>query len=528
MLDAKPRHWRAWYDGRLVSNYEAPLRWVPATLTADQVREVNARNAVEVELIDEAARAGAGGDRRQGLDRRRRRDLHHRPRRAAGRLRPAVQGAVPRRRADAPAADLAAGPVGGRAGVGRHPPGRPRRPGADVLRDRRPRRPGVDGGPGVARLRRRPRPGSSGCSPSGTASCSGSTSTCARSTGTAGCARRTCPAPSTTAPRASCTRWPTTRCSRSNRWDDPSLAALRSDLVADLWDHQPPMSVTAAAGGGARLRVARGHASVAWRPVSQLKTRLQALSLLDRALAAMTEEELATLVDKLPEDHRQALDKIAGARDEDGFSDPAARDLAVRATAARGRMNGGLEQVATILCDPCLAECLEALGDHADNPSEEQLKEVLPPLIDKWGVATVRMMLAGSIAGEAVATPMLTRLLKSDDELALPAGGTARDRPAAGPARRRRDQGQASCRQGRQAGRGPRPPRAAGPGQAPRLRRRLSWCDPTRARASGCGRRRACPRRSGPTSRVGRARPAGARRAVVGRSARSPRRCPRG
>lgn len=54
VLDAKPRHWRLWYDGALVSNYEAPARWVPATLTADQVREVNARNAVEVELIDEA------------------------------------------------------------------------------------------------------------------------------------------------------------------------------------------------------------------------------------------------------------------------------------------------------------------------------------------------------------------------------------------------------------------------------------------------------------------------------------------
>jgi hypothetical protein len=24
-----------------------------------------------------------------------------------------------------------------------------------------------------------------------------------------------------------------------NRWDDPALAATRSDLVADLWDHQP-------------------------------------------------------------------------------------------------------------------------------------------------------------------------------------------------------------------------------------------------------------------------------------------------
>jgi arylsulfatase A-like enzyme len=54
ILDAKPRHWRMWYDGALVSNYEAPASFVPATLTADQVREVNARNAIEVELIDEA------------------------------------------------------------------------------------------------------------------------------------------------------------------------------------------------------------------------------------------------------------------------------------------------------------------------------------------------------------------------------------------------------------------------------------------------------------------------------------------
>jgi len=54
LLDDKPRHWRAWYDGDLVANYEAPRHWVPATMTADQVREVNARNAVECELIDEA------------------------------------------------------------------------------------------------------------------------------------------------------------------------------------------------------------------------------------------------------------------------------------------------------------------------------------------------------------------------------------------------------------------------------------------------------------------------------------------
>lgn len=54
VLANKPRHWTEWYQGSLVSNFEAPYEWVPATLTADQLREVTAKNAVEVELIDEA------------------------------------------------------------------------------------------------------------------------------------------------------------------------------------------------------------------------------------------------------------------------------------------------------------------------------------------------------------------------------------------------------------------------------------------------------------------------------------------
>ena len=54
VLDDKLRHWRGWYDGTFVSNYEAPAHWVPATLTADQVREVNAFTHVENELIDDA------------------------------------------------------------------------------------------------------------------------------------------------------------------------------------------------------------------------------------------------------------------------------------------------------------------------------------------------------------------------------------------------------------------------------------------------------------------------------------------
>ena len=54
ILDAKPQQWRRWYDGDVVANFEVPPAWVPATMTADQVREVNALVHVENELIDEA------------------------------------------------------------------------------------------------------------------------------------------------------------------------------------------------------------------------------------------------------------------------------------------------------------------------------------------------------------------------------------------------------------------------------------------------------------------------------------------
>jgi len=154
--------------------------------------------------------------------------------------------------------------------------------------------------------------------------------------------------------------------------------------------------------------------------MTQMKTRIQALALLDRAFRALSDEELDALVEKLPDDHRAALDRLAGARDESGFSDPAARSLALRATATRGRMNGGLEQIATVLTDPCLAQCIEALGEHAESPTHDQLMEVTPALIEEWGVGAVRLMIAGSVAAEAAATTMLTDVLKHDDTLALP------------------------------------------------------------------------------------------------------------
>jgi hypothetical protein len=45
---------------------------------------------------------------------------------------------------------------------------------------------------------------------------------------------------------------------------------------------------------------------------------------------------------------------------------------------------------------------------------------VVPALVEEFGLGATRLMLATSVAGEAAASAMLTRVLKHDDVLALP------------------------------------------------------------------------------------------------------------
>ena len=54
MLEDKPGHWLAAYLGSINTNYEMPPDFAPASLAADQVREINAMTHIENELIDEA------------------------------------------------------------------------------------------------------------------------------------------------------------------------------------------------------------------------------------------------------------------------------------------------------------------------------------------------------------------------------------------------------------------------------------------------------------------------------------------
>jgi len=145
--------------------------------------------------------------------------------------------------------------------------------------------------------------------------------------------------------------------------------------------------------------------------VNQVKSRLQALGLLDRAFANATDEDLQTAIDVLNDEHREALDELLDAE-----ADPEA----VRTAIAKGRMDGTMESTALVLTDACLADCIEELGDHADHPTTEQLREVLPGLCESHGKAITQLMLASTVAGEAPASAIIRDLLKNDDEMKLP------------------------------------------------------------------------------------------------------------
>jgi arylsulfatase A-like enzyme len=54
ILEQKPAHWLAYYEGRWANMEGGPAGFVPARLSHDQVREINARVHVMNELIDEA------------------------------------------------------------------------------------------------------------------------------------------------------------------------------------------------------------------------------------------------------------------------------------------------------------------------------------------------------------------------------------------------------------------------------------------------------------------------------------------
>jgi len=174
--------------------------------------------------------------------------------------------------------------------------------------------------------------------------------------------------------------------------------------------------------------------------VNQMKNRMQSLGLLDRAFKAASDDDLSIAIEALDDDHREGLESFV-----DDLTPAGVRD-GVKV----GRIDGGMEAIAAIVSDAALADCIEQLGDNADNPSSDQLREVMPGIIERHNLGISRIMLAGTVAGEAPASAIIRDLLKHDETLALPKAEEIEIAPLIDTAKRPEDE-QAELRAKRKA-----------------------------------------------------------------------------
>jgi hypothetical protein len=76
-------------------------------------------------------------------------------------------------------------------------------------------------------------------------------------------------------------------------------------------------------------------------------------------------------------------------------------------------------QVLFSLAQPANDQTVELLGKRSEDPTQEDLLEVLPSVIDAHGVELVTLMLAGYAASDAVCRPVMREILESDDRFVI-------------------------------------------------------------------------------------------------------------
>jgi hypothetical protein len=144
------------------------------------------------------------------------------------------------------------------------------------------------------------------------------------------------------------------------------------------------------------------------------KEHVLRLALVEKELRLLPDAELAKLVAACPEEAQRWMIAISGSDDETLSVE------GLRGALKRGRMKGLPDKAAATLTDTCLHDCIEALGDKADLPSEADLMGVTAALAAKHGVGTTRLMLAAAALAEAPAANAIVKVLKNDPSLALP------------------------------------------------------------------------------------------------------------
>jgi hypothetical protein len=64
-------------------------------------------------------------------------------------------------------------------------------------------------------------------------------------------------------------------------------------------------------------------------------------------------------------------------------------------------------------------QTVEALGPRSEEPTRDDLLEVLPAVIERHGATLVTLMLAGYAASDALCRPVMRELLETDDRFVI-------------------------------------------------------------------------------------------------------------
>ena len=143
------------------------------------------------------------------------------------------------------------------------------------------------------------------------------------------------------------------------------------------------------------------------------------------ALAEIDDDALTALAVALEGDLRDAFARTVGLG-ADAFDDPSSLAGLIRDGVARRRAH---HDAGVILAEPCTTHCIDKLGDASEDPTVDELREILPEAEETFGFAATKLMVvqySRSLKG-------FRDLIASDERFAVPP-------PPAGPGVREVDE----------------------------------------------------------------------------------------
>jgi hypothetical protein len=148
--------------------------------------------------------------------------------------------------------------------------------------------------------------------------------------------------------------------------------------------------------------------------------------LLERRYAAVfdavSDGSIEAMARALGDDLRDALARTlalpAGFLDGDGLADRLRASMRSR----RAHLGAG-----SIMSDPVTSKTIEILGDRSDDPSLEDLLEVLPAMVEEFGIEAARLM----AVQYSVSLGGFRKLIATDPRFAIPVRTAAAPAPVA-------------------------------------------------------------------------------------------------